>query len=211
MNLYLVYSKKIGECLSLNETNYIAGVAPGGFKDVYLVRILICYILSSVTQPLSKYNLNSIFESTHLVDYFVFSQALAEIIESKQVDITRYYDEECYTLNKLGKQTVNFFKDSLPTSVRDNVVKAALDLIAHIKKVRENTVEFVQDEQGVDVLCTIHDTDFDLLSFKMRVPDMEQAEILKKNFLRNPQEFYEKMIGILLGYDVKKDKDNENK
>ncbi len=190
----------------MRETNYIAGVAPGGFKDVYLVRILICYLLSSVPEPLSKYNINNIFQTTGVVDYFIFSQALAEIIESKQVDILTYYGEESYTLNSLGKHTAEFFKDSLPSSVREKVVKAAVELIAHIKKERENTIEFTQTDMGIDVTCTVHDTDFDLFSFTMRVPDLEQAEVLKKNFLRDPQHFYERMVEILLGQDLKKEK-----
>ena len=48
--------------------NFIAGIAPGGLKEVYEVKILICYLLHSVETPLSSHNISEIFSEDEAVD-----------------------------------------------------------------------------------------------------------------------------------------------
>ena len=55
--------------------NFIAGIAPGGLKEVYEVKILICHLLYSVEKPLSVDNINEIFSKDDAVDYFTFTTA----------------------------------------------------------------------------------------------------------------------------------------
>lgn len=181
----------------MDHDNLVAGVAPGGFQDVYEVRILICYILYSVNEPLSKDQLHCIFSDNNLVNYFTFSNALAQLLEEHHITATSQNGNELYTLNQLGVDTAQLLQNSLPRSVRDRVVSAALELLSKQKKERENEVQIERFHDGYNVHFVIHDTDFDLLTFTLFVPDQIQADIVKKKFLQNPAEFYTRIIGYL--------------
>ncbi|MGI5959500.1 MAG: DUF4364 family protein [Massiliimalia sp.] len=181
--------------------NLVAGVHPGGFTDIYEVRILICYLLHSVSEPLSKDQLNDIFQSTHMVNYFAFSDALAQLLGDKQIIALKSEDDTYYKLTQLGIDTANLLQNHLPRSVRDRVVTAALELLSKQKKERENEVMVEELENGYNVTFIIHDTDFDLMQFSMYLPDEMQLELVKKRFLENPAEFYTHVVAYLIGLE----------
>lgn len=179
--------------------NLVAGVNPGGFTDIYEVRILICYLLHSVSEPLSKEQLNDIFQSTHMVNYFAFSDALAQLLADRQITALKSEENEYYRLTQLGIDTANLLQNHLPRSVRDRVAAAALELLSKQKKERENEVMVEELPNGYNVTFVIHDTDFDLMQFSMYLPDEMQLELVKKRFLENPAAFYTHVVEYLIG------------
>lgn len=185
----------------MNQEPIMAGVSPGGFQDVYEVRILICYLLASVESPLSKEQLNYIFQSNRLVNYFTFSNALSQLVKEGHVTLKTIEKEEFCILSKAGADTAKMLQNSLPRSVRDRVVSAALELLALQKKERENEVSIQKVSAGYVVKFVIHDTEFDLLRFQLLVPDKMQADHIKKIFLSDPSAFYGKVIHYLTNSD----------
>lgn len=181
----------------MKSEDLIAGVAPGGFKDVYEVRILICYLLSHVKEPLTNEQFTIIFEETKLSNYFTFSTAIAQLVNEKQVSLIEKYGKSCYSLNSVGEETAKSLKSSLPPSVREHIVEVTLELLAKDKNERENEVIIEKTDHGYNVRLTIHDTDFDLMEFTLLVPDKTQAEIVRRNFLNSPLDFYKKTIQLL--------------
>lgn len=179
-------------------SNLVAGVSPGGFQDIYEVRILICYLLHAVNQPLTKDQLNHIFREQNLVQYFTFSDALAKLIAEKHVKVEEDENEEFYTLTPLGEGTAHMLQNSLPRSVRDRVVTATVALLQQQKTERENKVDILPNDHGFEVCFLIQDNGFDLMKFSLFVPDLTQAEMVKARFLQDPLTFYQRMIGYLV-------------
>ena len=60
----------------MNDHVVIPGIGIGGMTDKYEIKILICYLLYSVHAPLSREQLNLIFQEEQLVNYFSFCYAL---------------------------------------------------------------------------------------------------------------------------------------
>ena len=52
-------------------------------------------------------------------------------------------------------------------------------------------------ENGYNVKCTISGGDVELMSVSLYVADSEQAKIIKKNFYKNPQLFYQVMLATM--------------
>ena len=149
-------------------------------QDIYEVRILICYLLDAIKQPLSKEQLNHIFSEQNLVQYFLFSDALTKLIEERHVDTQEIDSEDYYTLTKLGEGTAHMLQNSLPRSVRDRVVTAAIALLQRRKTERETKVSIVETDRGYEVKFFIQDNGFDLMHFSLFVPDMTQEEMVKQ-------------------------------
>lgn len=73
-------------------------------------------------------------------------------------------------------------------------MQTAMRLLARQKHESENEVTIVPSDQGFQVICTIHDIDFDLMQISLYAPDEIQAEIIRQNFLKDPSGLYQSVI-----------------
>ena len=86
---------------------YFAGIEPGGLKDTYDIKLLICYLLSTITEPLSPDQLNYIFQSEGLVNYFSYTVALKELLESGHIKETKSELDTKYAITPLGLSLIH--------------------------------------------------------------------------------------------------------
>lgn len=173
-----------------------AGVKPGGLRSKQDIKLLICYLLSSIPQGLSKTDLINVLQDNNLANYFEVASAFDELL--KQGNLTEAQEEETfYTVTASGKMIAQELDVSLPISIREQVLSAALSLMAQQKRERENTVTITKTENGCQVECHISGGEMDLMSFTLYVPDMMQAKLVKRNFQKDPQLIYSCMLAAL--------------
>lgn len=58
-------------------------------------------------------------------------------------------------------------------------------------------MNIVKNSNGFTVKCSVSGGDMDLMKLDVYAPEMEQALILKKNFLDNPKKAYKIMLALL--------------
>ena len=76
-------------------------------------------------------------------------------------------------------------------------MESAVKLLAVKKNEIENKVDIVKSSNGFTVKCSVSGGDMDLMKLDVYAPEMEQALILKKNFLDNPKKAYKIMLALL--------------
>ena len=173
-----------------------AGVSPDGFQNVHEVRILICDLLDTLQEPVSKSDLASLFQENNLVNFFTLSTALAQLLQEGQLSAVPEL-EETYQLNPLGREAAHFLAHTLPRSVREHLAQSAKQLLARRKLERENEVAIKEVLNGYQVQVVMHDTDMDLLRLDLFVPDKAQAEAVQEKVLQDPAAFYTQIIDFL--------------
>lgn len=182
----------------MNDHVVIPGIGIGGMTDKYEIKILICYLLYSVHAPLSREQLNLIFQEEQLVNYFSFCSALTELIKSDHLSVKKTDTGEVYTLKPFGIETAERLSHSLPASLRDNVVKTAMGLIARVKIEQENEVAITPSQNGYTVHFRMHDGSFDIMTLELFAPDLIQAEKIKENYLKDPLRIYRGLSTLLI-------------
>ena len=182
----------------MDNVTIVPGVGIGGLNNKYEIKILICYLLNSINVPFSKEQLSYVFQDKNFVNYFIFCDALADLLESKHITSKNENNHEIFTLNELGIETALKLNHSLPKSLRDNVVTTAMQLLAMMKNEKENEVFINPYKNGYLVKCIIHDIDFDLMSFEVYAPDILQAEKIKTKFQESPLKIYKGLINLLV-------------
>ena len=175
-----------------------AGIEPGGMTDIYEIKILICYLLNSLKEPLTKEQMDQVLQGNRLVNYFSYASAYKELLESGHVYIEERGGRSLLRLNELGQHTALLLKSNLPLSVKDKVVSAGMEILAEMKRDRERDVAVEQVENGYMVRLTVHDDAVDLLDIRIFAPDMEQVEIIKKQFMQNTLTIYKGVISLLI-------------
>lgn len=174
------------------------GIVPGGMRSKYEIRILICYLLNSIKEPVSKEIIvDSICEES-LANYFETSSCFDDLIEKGNIiEEGSDGDIKTYTVSENGVMIANQLDTILAYTVKEKAYDCAINLLAQKKKERENSVEIVKTDMGYNVNCKISGGNLDLLSFSIFAPDMPQAQIIKKNFYESPTTFYKVILGML--------------
>lgn len=176
---------------------FTAGVGLGGLRSKNDIKLLICYMLFSVGQPLSKEEVLSVLQEKSLANYFEINDAFSDLVNSRNICADEK-EASKFSITETGKLIATQLDSALPLSVREKALEAALSLLAKIKRESENTVTIKKENAGYSVHCNISGgQDIDLLSINLVVPDNMQAELVKKNFQAEPDLIYSCMLALL--------------
>lgn len=180
----------------MKQDAFTGGVEPGGLWNRNDIRILLCYILSSVNGPLSAESISQIVQGKALANYFETGDALASLLKQGNVAVDQ---DGLYTVTPAGREIAQSLDATLPLSVRDKALEAAVRLMADAKARRENRVDIEEAGNGCRVTCHISGGKMDLMSVSLYVPDRAQAEMVERNFYRDPEGVYKLLLSFLTG------------
>ena len=174
---------------------FSAGVEPGGLYTSQEIKILICYMLLGVGEPMERQMVTELIAGNGLANFFETAAAVDEL--ARQGHLTE--EEGRISLTETGRQVGDTLAGMIPYTLRERSVKAALQLLTRIRREQENTVELEKLDHGYRVTCTIQDSASPLMSVSLRVADNMQAGLIRENFLDDPTLLYRSLLAILTG------------
>ncbi len=178
---------------------FSGGVEPGGLRTTYEINILVCYLLKTVDAQFSKAQLSEVLQRDGLVNYFELANSLNELVRLGQVTVSKNeVGEDCYGVTELGAQACAAIERTVSVSVRDKAVKAALRLMKKTERERKNKAEISKVDDGYIVSMRILDYGSDLMELKLFLPDANQASLVKRQFLNDPQLLYKGVLSLLV-------------
>ena len=177
---------------------FTGGVEPGGLRSQSDIRLLICYMLASVQEPLSKEDIVMVLQDNGLANYFEAASALSDLLSKKNCDVLPENPNLCIA-NNTTLDISRELDSTLPPSVRERAVNGALNLLARAKRERENKVSIDKHGNGYHVTCHISGGEVELMSFTLYAPDLNQARMIKRNFHRSPETVYQVMLALVTG------------
>lgn len=178
---------------------FSGGVEPGGLRTTYEINILVCYLLKTVDAQFSKAQMSEVLQRDGLVNYFELANSLNELVRLGQVTVSKNeVGEDCYGVTELGAQACAAIERTVSVSVRDKAVKAALRLMKKTERERKNKAEISKVDDGYIVSMRILDYGSDLMELKLFLPDANQASLVKRQFLNDPQLLYKGVLSLLV-------------
>ncbi|HIS68589.1 MAG TPA: DUF4364 family protein [Candidatus Gallacutalibacter stercoravium] len=173
-----------------------AGVEPGGLRDKREIKLLICYMLNSVSGGLAKDDIISVLQNNGLANYFESNDAFADLLENDNIHCI---DEaaDLYQVTDSGRLIADQLDIVLPIAVRERALAATLNLLAQDKTERENRVRITKNEKGYTVECNVSGGDMNLMAFSLYVPDLLQARLVKRIFHKDPARVYRCMLALV--------------
>lgn len=178
----------------MNKDTFLGGVEPGGLRSKKDIKVLICYIFCQIGS-MGKQDILSALQAKGLANYFEAGEAFSELVYGKNVSFDK--DSGKYILNESGRMISDELYNSIPRSVREKALDSVKLTLKRAKNEEENKLKIEKNDFGYDVVGNISGGEFDLLSFKLYVPDMEQAEKVKENFRKDPEAFYQTVLSVL--------------
>lgn len=178
-----------------------AGVEPiGGLFNTAEIKILICYILNTIKEPVPANMLGNLLHYEGIANAFEVSDAIATLTENGQLVLVNESDDT-YTVTDKGTNVAETLKTSLSFSVKERACAAALKMMARFKNARDTDIKIIKEDDDTYIRCTALDGNKPLISVKMLVADDTQALSIKERFLNNSSEIYSSIIELLTKKD----------
>ena len=174
------------------------GVNLGGIRSKNEIRTLICYLYNSINQPMDKNTVVEAIQEKGLANYFETTSCFDDLIKHNNIELVDE-SEGLYFLTDNGKMVAEQLDFTLATTVKEKAFTCAIGLLRQKRIEKENIVTISKIEKGYNVNCKISGGDVDLISLDIYAPDKNQAKIIKKYFHKDPEAFYNIIMGSLTG------------
>ena len=182
------------------EHSFINSVTPDILNptDEYEVKILIAYFLYQIDRPVTPNQLTEIATGDGIVNYFLYSEAINEMLNNGIIKLEEIDGINYYVLTKKGSDGALSFKKLVNKSVRDRIYAAGLRFFSKLKNQRDVTFDIQPLEKGYSVHCECKDNGLMLMDITLFAPDSEQAEYIKSKIMINPTDFYCKVMDYII-------------
>lgn len=171
------------------------GVKPGGLYSAQEIKILICYMLLNVAEPMPESVVTDVLYGGEMANFFEVSAAVQELL---QIGHLKEVDGDLL-ITDTGKQIGSTLANMIPFTLRERSVEAALRILARRKRQRDTSVEIEKTDVGRLVHCRVEEQDVPLMELTLRVGDDMQANLIKERFLDDPTLLYRSVIAALTG------------
>lgn len=175
---------------------FTSGVEPGGLLNSREIRLLICYMLGGVDEPMTHQSIVEIIFSEGMANFFEAEAAIEDLIRLGNVIES---EDGLLTLTENGRVASQTLVTQIPFTLRERSLEAAVRLLTRQRRERETRVEVVKMDRGVAVTCSIDRSENPMMSFTLRVADEQQAELIRSRFLDDPVTVYRLLICLLSG------------
>ena len=174
-----------------------AGVSEiGGLFSTAEVRILICYLLSAIKDPVPGRKLADLLHYEAIANCFEVNDSIAFLLENGQLSLIDE-KEDTYVITDKGRLVADTLKTSLSYTVKDRALKAALKMVSRYKNAKETDIKISREGKRTFITCTALDGEEPFVSVKLMVTDEDKAIYIKERFLDNPSRIYSEIIDII--------------
>lgn len=170
----------------------------GFIRDTLDIELLILFILNRLPGAIDRDTLSELALCDGGINYFNFSEALANLIETGHV----LYKNELYSSTEKGQRNGSATESSIPYTIR---IKTERSLLPVIQKLRRNdlikTESKQRDSGGHTVRLSLSDGSGTILTMDILAGSERQAQTMERNFQAHAEELYMQIAQLLLADD----------
>lgn len=170
-----------------------AGVRVGGLTDRTEIKILLCYLLSELKQPITQNQLIECVCGQELVNYFEMQSALQHLLDNKLIK----EDENGYSILPEGKDIARQLESVVSTTVKRYAYTMAVNILQYESLKKQHKIKISPVEGGgFNLHCSIEDDEFTIFSMDIVMPDEKSAEFAGEQFILKGQDIFKCVLGI---------------
>lgn len=167
-------------------------------SDLAENKLLLLYILTSLRDPISNYQLTEIVLENNLINYFTLQQYITELENSEFINFKAINDKKLLYITKKGENVLSFFKDRISPSRKIAIDSYLGEKITTIKKELSLQSDYTPlgKEDFLVNLVAFEDTKT-LIDLKISVPTKKHAISLCSKWKENYSSIYTEIISLL--------------
>ena len=181
-----------------------AGVSKiGGLFTTADVRILICYLLSSVSDPVPATLLCETLHTEGIANAFEVSDSISFLTDSGHIKEVES-EPASYVVTDSGRYVAETLKTKLSVIVKERAFTAVVKMLVKVRNAKETDFKITKEDNRTFLTCSAIDQGKPFMSIKLLLGDEDQAVFVKQKFLEKAPEIYSTVFDIL----TKSDKEN---
>ena len=171
-----------------------AGVRVGGLTDRTEIKILLCYLLSELKQPITQNQLIECVCGQELVNYFEMQSALRHLLDNNFIT----ENEDGFSITAEGKEIARQLESVVSTTVKRYAYTMAVNILQYEALKKQHKIEITAVEGvGYNLHCSIEDNDFVIFSMDILMPDEKSAQFAGEQFILKGQDMFKCILGIM--------------
>ncbi len=176
---------------------FTGGVRPDGLKNKSDIKVLVCFLLSQCSQPLSRKDLTDIILDRGIANYFEASDAISSLIRHENVVVKENELDGALAVTESGRIIADTLYDALPLTIREKSLDAMSKLVNRRHVSKQNKTKIEACDKGYHVTCTVNDGSMETMSVKIYVPTYNYATVVRDRFLDDPETLYRAVMAQL--------------
>lgn len=169
----------------------------GFIHDKLDIKFLVLYLLARTEGPIDFASLTDLTMCDEGVDYFLFTQAVSEMVESEHLEI----ENELYSITEKGRKNGAVCEESIPYSVRRKCDQNLAQLNARLRQEAQVRTEVIPRKNGgLTVRLILDDNQDNLMTVDLYAPTEDQADKLAAAFRAAPERVYRAVLDVLSDY-----------
>ena len=175
----------------------------GYIRDKLDVKVLVLYLTSRTAAPIDFPALTDLSMCDEGVDYFMFSEAVSDLVESGHL----LFEGDRYSITEKGRKICSICEEDLPLSIRQKCDRNLAVLNVRLRQEAQIRTEIIPrvESSGYTVRLILDDNVGNLMTVELYSPSEEQANKLANSFRNYPERIYRSLVSAL--HDAAETKD----
>ena len=168
----------------------------GFIHDMLDVKILILFVMSRVSYPVTTGEIYELCYQDECLSYFDVCTAIPEMVKSGHL---KQVDEEKYAITDKGKADGSLTEDSIAFTVKQRAENAVAKYNRQIRRSSfVKTQVILRDSGDYSVIMSLDDEMGNLMTLELMAPDQRQAVRLGRLFEKKAEMVYNLTMAELL-------------
>ena len=168
----------------------------GFIHDMLDVKILILFVMSRVSYPVTNGEIYELCYQDECLSYFDVCTAIPEMVKSGHL---KEVEDERYVITEKGKADGNLTEDSIAFTVKQRAENAVAKYNRRIRRSSFVRTQVIPRDSGdYSVIMALDDEMGNLMTLELMAPDQRQAVRLGKLFEKKAEMVYNLTMAELL-------------
>ncbi len=167
-------------------------------ESLQLYKLIILYFLNQSDQPMPNAILSDFILESGYTDYLSIQQTLSELTEDGMILVEQTHKKSYYTIADIGKETLRFFGNELPTDtcrqIDEYLEKNRLAIVDNTSI--KTDYSQIHSNEYLATGC-IYERGSKILEVTLNVTSEEEAVDVCRRFKSKNEEVYSQLLSLL--------------
>ncbi len=164
-----------------------------------LYKLIILYMLDRVNSPMTNAQISQFILEKGYTTYFTLQEVISTLISDGFITEESYHSSTHYSITDSGRETINFFKYKISSSIISDINVFLSDNKYELKEAVNNISEYYKATNGdYAVHCQVKENGYPIIDLTITVPDEQQADSMCGKWKDASPDIYEYIMTHLL-------------
>ena len=164
----------------------------------YEIKLIILFVIKHLRTSATYTILDYVISASVDMNYFDLQQHIDNLIETDNIAELTIDGDRVYTLSRSGEETIGFFADRIPFSIREKLTKHANIMNKRKNAASEITYDYYPiNETEYAVKLHIKENGVTLLKLEVYIGDKQTAKNICERFAHETDKIYTGILGVI--------------